>query len=93
MDKYAFAELISYITALPSSAHLGECQCREIEALMDRCSLRRAVMSVDDLLKHMQAGSKIEAIKAYRALTNQGLKESKDAVERYWSAPAKTEAA
>lgn len=34
MDKYAFAELISYITTLPPSSHLGEYQCREIEALM-----------------------------------------------------------
>jgi hypothetical protein len=29
-------------------------------------------------------GEKIPAIKAYRLLTGAGLKESKDAVEKYW---------
>jgi ribosomal protein L7/L12 len=40
---------------------------------------------VDELLLYMGKGTqKIEAIKAYRNLTGAGLKESKDAVERYW---------
>lgn len=38
------------------------------------------------LMKHMAEGTnKIEAIKEYRAITGLGLKESKDAVERYWN--------
>lgn len=49
---------------------------------------------VDELLKHMQAGNgKIMAIKAYRTLTGVGLREAKDAVERYWVAPVKVEPA
>jgi hypothetical protein len=40
---------------------------------------------VDELLLYMGGGTqKIEAIKAYRVLTGAGLKEAKDAVERYW---------
>lgn len=41
--------------------------------------------NVDNLMKLMvNKELKIEAIKAYRTLTNAGLKEAKDAVERYW---------
>ena len=41
---------------------------------------------VDNLLMLMNEGTrKIEAIKAYRILTGAGLKESKDAVEKYWN--------
>lgn len=36
------------------------------------------------LLDGMNKKEKIDAIKAYRVLTNVGLKEAKDAVERYW---------
>jgi Ribosomal protein L7/L12 C-terminal domain len=39
---------------------------------------------LDTLLAEIQNGYKIEAIKAYRTLTNAGLKEAKDAVEKYW---------
>lgn len=38
---------------------------------------------VDELLEAMKNKNKIEAIKAYRMLTNEELKESKDAVEKY----------
>jgi hypothetical protein len=49
---------------------------------------------VDELLLHMGGGTqKIEAIKAYRALTGAGLKESKDAVERYWVSKPETKQA
>lgn len=40
---------------------------------------------VNELLKAMKDGRKIEAIKAYRSLTGLGLKESKDAVEAQWN--------
>lgn len=32
----------------------------------------------------IKEGRKIDAIKAYRALTGAGLRESKDTIERYW---------
>ena len=41
--------------------------------------------TLNALLYAMHAGQKIEAIQQYRDLTNEGLMESKDAVERYWS--------
>lgn len=40
--------------------------------------------AINELLRHMQEGaSTIETIKAYRSLTGLGLKESKDAIEKY----------
>lgn len=43
------------------------------------------LFNIDQLMKYMHEGmSKIEAIRAYRTLTGLGLKESKDAVEKYW---------
>ena len=33
----------------------------------------------------MMGGERISAIKAYRVLTGAGLKESKEAVEQYWT--------
>ena len=40
--------------------------------------------SVNNLLHAIQGQRKIEAIKEYRSLTGIGLKESKDAIEKYW---------
>lgn len=40
---------------------------------------------VNDLLKAMKNGNKIDAIEAYRSLTGLGLKDSKDAVEAQWN--------
>ena len=40
---------------------------------------------IDALMKYMVEGThKIDAIKCHRSLTGFGLKESKDAVEKYW---------
>ena len=39
---------------------------------------------INELMRAIHAGEKISAIKAYRSLTGYGLKESKDAVEKYW---------
>lgn len=41
--------------------------------------------TVDQLMMLMNEGTrKIEAIKVHRTLTGLGLKESKDAIEKYW---------
>ena len=40
----------------------------------------------DNIMQLLRRGQKIEAIKAYRAMTSVGLKEAKDAVEKYWYA-------
>src|SRR5262245_27602878 len=39
---------------------------------------------VNAMLDSINKGSKIEAIKWYRTITNSGLKEAKDAIECYW---------
>lgn len=39
---------------------------------------------INTLLDAMQRNEKISAIKAYRELTGTGLREAKDAVEKYW---------
>ena len=46
---------------------------------MNRIETRKLVV---EMFAAMQTGRKIEAIKAYRMLTGDGLKDSKDAIER-----------
>lgn len=85
MNKIAFARLLSHVSFLCGRSFSYD----EIESF-DRiindgvskkdCFVDPAV--VDDLLKSVKESRKIEAIKAYRNLTNAGLKESKDAIEK-----------
>ncbi len=87
LDRLKLAELVSYIS---SFYRLDREDIEKIDSLIDievptppanivACS------DVDQLMALMAEGTrKIEAIKAYRVLTGAGLKESKDAVERYW---------
>lgn len=39
---------------------------------------------INALMSAIHQGNRIDAIKAYRSLTGFGLKEAKDAVEKYW---------
>lgn len=73
LDTHEMNELEAFVD-LPK-ASLGPYLNRPMVACSD----------VDELIKHMAAKTnKIDAIKAYRQITNAGLKEAKDAVERYW---------
>lgn len=83
-DPIKFATLISYITTLRGSG-LNDYDIQPIATLIDTLGGSQSVESVDRLLSHMAAGRKIEAIKEYRIMTGAGLKDSKDAVERYWT--------
>lgn len=56
---------------------------REFDSLKSHQQFVPAAM-VDDLLSALCGRQMIPAIKAYRALTGAGLKESKDAVERFY---------
>jgi len=84
----AFVSTISSTTAYQFNSY----QCAEMFnsiGNMNECTTDMPVKAdpqqVDDLMKWMVEGThKIEAIKAYRTLTGLGLKESKDAVEKYW---------
>lgn len=90
MDKIRFAILINFISARTGK----EFTTQEIEDLHTLTmpppltpGLDRAIVSeqiVCKLMDAMKCQQKIEAIKAYRCLTNVGLREAKDAVEKYW---------
>jgi ribosomal protein L7/L12 len=89
LDKIRFARLISYITY-----HCGSIADNVIEDIDDMIDVqlpevqpqKASCADVDQLLMLMAEGTrKIEAIKAYRTLTGAALKESKDAVEKYWN--------
>lgn len=85
MDKIKFATLISYITFVINRG-LNEAEIEDIDSLVkpnfnDRLIVNKE--SIDNLLSAMQENKKIDAIRAYHVLTDAGLKESKDAVEKY----------
>lgn len=85
-----FAKLISYVTAIRSttvSEGLQEHQIEDIAEYVTACNEPAKVTEeeVNNLMRLMKGGClKIEAIKSYRTLTGVGLKEAKDAVEKYW---------
>lgn len=80
-------QLISYVTALKGEGVLMDYEIARILELSKPVEAPKVeAIQVDALLIEMQAGQKIAAIRAYRALTNAGVRESKEAVERYWTA-------
>jgi ribosomal protein L7/L12 len=96
LDKMTFAKLVAFISG-QFQVHMNS---QDIEALDGLINIEVPMQSpakanpaeVDELMRLMAGGTqKIEAIKAYRSLTGSMLKESKDAVEKYWvSKPAAT---
>ena len=58
---------------------------RKLDFVLNHLNLRyteNALSLADsEAAKYLRQGNKIEAIKAYRAVTNAGLKEAKDAVD------------
>src|SRR5579859_3593453 len=89
LDKIKFATLISYLTR-HCEANLRSDDLAEIDDIIDVDVVTQKVVScnpdrLNDLLELMKNGQKkIEAIKVYRDLTGEGLKESKDVIEAYW---------
>lgn len=86
MNANKFAAFISFLTA-KSGNTFDDYQCESVAHYVDALVEHQKVNAsdVDALLAAMgKEGQKIEAIKAYRTLTGVGLKESKDAVEKYW---------
>ncbi len=89
LDKLRFATLIGYLSIIANQTFaVGEIS--EIDEIIDIAvpevpAGRADAYQLDKLMALMAQGTqKIEAIKQYRMLTGFGLKESKDAVERYW---------
>jgi hypothetical protein len=55
---------------------------RKLDLIMENLGIEEPVPDVNgEVLRELQAGRKIQAIKAYRAATGVGLKEAKDEVE------------
>jgi ribosomal protein L7/L12 len=86
LDKLPFARLIGFCigNGMDSSSSVIE----EIDRIVDfnLAPTYSNVNHVNELLEKMMTastGNLIEAIKAYGNLTGQGLKESKEAIERY----------
>lgn len=96
LDKIAFAKLIGFIS-YRYSLTIIEDDMREIDYLINiDVSEQHTVVSerdVNDLLMHIKNAHQkpdgsfnsgfIPAIKAYRAITGVGLKEAKEAIEKY----------
>lgn len=89
LDKIKFARLIGMITSIAGRTLDSE----EIEAFDYVCDVEVPIARVSEtdvceLLKQINSTDGfIPAIKAYRSLTGAGLKESKEAIERYRSIP------
>lgn len=89
LDKIKFARLIAYIASV---AHCSF-DDHEVQAIDDLIDIEAPEVSniypqasdIDYLMVLIVEGTrKIDAIKMYRKITRYGLKESKDAVEKYW---------
>lgn len=89
LDKIKFARLVTWI-ASNASYQFNETDLQYIDDMIDidvpqvklPCSI------VDELLREIVSPDGfIPAIKAYRAITGAGLKESKEAIERYRTIP------
>lgn len=90
MNKLQFAQLVAYVVYLMNSHRDETLDCQEIEYLerlttVEPTPSKVNAASIDELMGCVAEGThKIDAIKLYRQLTGLGLKESKDAVEKYW---------
>lgn len=95
LDKIKFGRLIAHCVSNGMSQ--GEWEIDRIDELVDvempvSTAINVSAADVDRLMALMAAGNqKIEAIKQYRVLTGLGLKESKEAVERYWGNSSDTQ--
>jgi|Laugrespbdmm15dd_1035085.scaffolds.fasta_scaffold09789_6 ribosomal protein L7/L12 len=93
LDKIRFAWLVSYLTeVLNSGNRLTQLTVESLDEIIDVDVPEQAPEliypkneQVEALMKHMAEGiSKLDAIRYHRDITGMGLKDSKDAVERYW---------
>jgi ribosomal protein L7/L12 len=84
-DAVGFAKIVTFVTNLAKRTLSTD----ELDMLYHTAKgtvTTQDVHTVNELLRYMQSGQKICAIKEYRTLTNADFKTSKDAVERYWTA-------
>ena len=87
LDKLTFANLVAFIGKLRPECDID---LFELDQIVDFNIVEpkpgmASASDVDKLMMLMAEGTrKIETIKLYRNMTGFGLKEAKDAVERYW---------
>lgn len=83
MNVVKFAELCSYVTSLRNQGDdLSTYQIECLEKLVIDLNGTAPKVNLYPMFDAIVAGKKIEAIKAYRELTGEGLLESKNAIER-----------
>ena len=89
LNKIKFARLVAWIST-QAGYHFNEDDLHDLDDLTDIELPEQQIMrpsndDIERLMALMAEGTrKIEAIKIHRSITGLGLKESKDAVERYW---------
>lgn len=87
MDKYQFAKFVQWLQA-HGLQELANDELIELDGFIistyANVDFNTMVNEIDNLMKAIYDGRKIEAIKSHRALTGMTLKGSKDAVEKYW---------
>lgn len=89
LAKLKFARLIGIITDITART-LSEDEIDAIDHIIDidvtpiEVPGKADPADLDELMRAIHNGEKIAAIKAYRTMTGYGLKEAKDAVEKYW---------
>lgn len=88
LDKIKFASLVGFISCRYALT-ITQDDMHEIDNLIDIDvpqpeQIYPNASLVTDLLVALRDQKKIDAIRAHRAMTGMGLKESKDEVEKYW---------
>jgi ribosomal protein L7/L12 len=78
----AFAGLITIQSRISRTDHRVARVERKLDLILDHLGLQADEPRMDEVLVLLRNGKKIEAIKVYREITGEGLKEAKDAVER-----------
>lgn len=77
------AKLVSFATVL-ADRQLQDHEINTLDMLAKTVSASCVVNEVENLMRAMREGHKIEAIKAYRTMTASSLLDAKNAVERYY---------
>lgn len=84
MDKYELAKLVSMVSVW-TGRQLDHGEISDLESFYKVPEQKINSSNLQDFMKLMHEGNqKIEAIKAYRTFTGEGLREAKEAVDKYW---------
>ena len=93
LDRLKLAKVIAFIGNIVSRQNIDSADVDILDDMIDievptQPANKASCDDVDELLRQLNAPDGfIPAIKAYRVLTGAGLKESKEAIERYRSIP------